>query len=51
MQHVDRDAEWLVALGTGEDTVDDFGVDIDHWLLEDFADIVPPSPDRERRAA
>ncbi len=50
MQQVDREAEWLVTLGTG-DAMEDIPADIEHWLLEDFADIVPQSPDLERRAA
>lgn len=51
MQQVDREAEWLVAVGNGEDSVDEFSAAIDHWLLEDFADIVPSSPDLEHRPA
>lgn len=51
MQQVDREAEWLVTLGAAEDGLEDLGATIEHWLLEDFADIVPQSPDLERRAA
>jgi hypothetical protein len=50
MQQYDREAEWLVILGTG-DGMEDIPAAIEHWLLEDFADIVPQSPDIERRAA
>jgi hypothetical protein len=45
MQQVDREAEWLVSLGTAEDDTEDPPAVIEHWLLEDFADIVAQSPD------
>jgi hypothetical protein len=51
MQRVDREAEWLVALATAEDSPEDVGAAIEHWLLEDFADIVPQSADLEHRTA
>ena len=51
MQQVDREAEWLVAMASTEDNFDDIGEVMEHWLLEDFADIVPQSPGHERRAA
>lgn len=51
MQQVDREAEWLVTVGGAEHDLEDPGAAIEHWLLEDFADIVPQSPDLERRAA
>jgi hypothetical protein len=51
MQKIDREAEWLVAVATAENDFDDAGAIVEHWLLEDFADIVPPTPDHERQAA
>jgi hypothetical protein len=51
VQQIDREAEWLVALATVEGGVEDLPAAIEHWLLEDFADIVPQSPDFERQAA
>lgn len=50
MQHVDREAEWLIAIGTEESSVDDLA-GMEHWLLEDFADILPESPSLERTGA
>lgn len=50
MQQVDGEAEWLVVIGTEENSIDDLAV-MDHWLLEDFADILPESPEVERAGA
>lgn len=45
MQQVDRGAEWLVTFATPEEDMEELPAVIEHWLLEDFADIVPQSPD------
>ena len=51
MQQVDREAEWLVAVGVEEDGMDELPAVIEHWLLEDFSDIVPQSADLGRSTA
>jgi hypothetical protein len=43
MQQIDREAEWLVAIADPEPSADDLDAVMDHWLLEDFADILPQS--------
>lgn len=48
MEHIDREAEWLVAIGDQVPRVDDLDAVMDHWLPEDFADILPHSGNDER---
>lgn len=45
MQQVNREAEWLVTRVATEDGTEDLPAAIEHWILEDFADIVPQAPD------